>query len=277
MSLSPSVPSRRGVLRAAAWTVPAVTVAAATPAFAASSPFAACTVTHALVINAAQGIPTVTDNDRAVVWSTSPVPVVAGGLQDPVSSVETVAVSIDTSMVTGYFQGTGSNGHFLVTNLAQTGAAPMAVGTALKFATRQVANTAAATEMRIVLRFSAPVRNLRFTLTDIDDNGTSNSQRDQVWVESMDGATPAFTFQRAASSVVTGSGTASAPWGTSGATGNVGNNETRGNVLVTTASGLEFEEMELRFKNVASSSSARSNTINIGNISFETEQSVCVA
>lgn len=206
-----STPSRRSVVRGAAWSVPVVAVAATAPAYAASP----CMNKTAL---------------QPVTWSSSPTRTNQAGTT---SSGTTVNV---TGTYTGTLLGAGS--------LAAQNMSPGSVA-ATRDSFHLVNNSPTSLSLNpsgnyqtVTLSFTREVYGLTFTIDDIDR--ASGSYHDHVFLAGAP-ETPSVTL----GSAVTGAGTQANPWRTTG--GNADNSPTQ-SVVVTYPNGMvPMTSLTLRF------------------------------
>lgn len=117
----------------------------------------------------------------------------------------------------------------------------------------------------IHVRFSQPVRNLSFVITDIDGNGSN--QWDRVFIThvngaSVDPAAPAFSADLGAN--VQGIGTTTAPW-QSAYSASVGDENANGNIRVSMPG--DVSSFTFRFRNLADA--ANSNSLNLADLKFQ--------
>ena len=184
---TPHAPSRRSVVRAAAWTAPAVSVAVAAPAYAACSP-------------------SVVDGTYQVQWardynaSTKRATAVRVGTATPGTPGTTpIGLSVSSrffgSVVaasTTANEGTYNNLAVSPANIGGTGTRGLTImqrSTAASLSTPRLDN-----RQEVLLTFDRPVRDLRFKLTDIDsqDPQFSNGQyQDRVFVSGTPTSTKA--------------------------------------------------------------------------------------
>jgi len=200
------VPSRRTVLRAAAWTAPAVSVAVAVPAYAACSPASAVTASYLLdwgvtpwtKTSATTGVATVAS--RTTGGQPLRVTFTSSGPRSLNRSADNLAVPAQTNL-----GGLGSG----VRGLRLDHAAALTTG-------RDNGQV-------LTMNFERPVNGLSFTITDID------SQRrawwDQVSLSGPRTATPAGG--------IGGTGTDTNPWAQRQNNSAIGATSGAGNVRVT--------------------------------------------
>lgn len=187
-------PSRRTVVRGAAWSVPVVSMAATAPAFAAS---------------------TCKDGDYEIRWASdyNATTKVATANRISTSGSGTVGSAALTLTVTNKFNGTmqaGSTGGYsnLATSPGNIGGLGTRGLTIMQQSTTRSLGTPRANQNQVVtLTFNRPVWNLKFTLTDIDS--LSGQYQDRVWISGSPGS---FTT----ASQATGSGTSGTPWSPTG-------------------------------------------------------------
>lgn len=179
------VPSRRTVLRAAAWTAPAVSVAVAVPAYAACSPASATTGSYRLdwgvtpwtMTSAKTGVATVASSTAG--GTAVPVTFVSSGPQSLKLAAANLTVPSQTNV-----GGLGASARALQLHHA----APLTAG-------RDAGQV-------VTISFGRPVSGLSFTITDIDSQG--NGWWDQV----------SLSGRRTAQSAtgIRGAGTDASPW-----------------------------------------------------------------
>lgn len=160
--MSVPAPSRRGLLTAAAWTVPTVVVASAAPAYATSN--AAC-------VTATYSVPWTRANYPAPITSvqTSGIPAAGPVVALSLSSVFKGMVAFrddrdrSANLTVSEYKVGGLNDEGLTIQQQ------LPVG---------VSSTSRARYQEVCLNFTHPVKGLSFTITDID--GTSGQYRDQI-------------------------------------------------------------------------------------------------
>ena len=206
-------PSRRSVVRGAAWSVPVVSAAVSAPAFAASP----CETTYSYRLDWGTTPYTKTGEDGQAVVA----PPVAGPASLTVNFISTVSnattvkrpatnLSVPTTLNPG---GIGANER------------------ALRIEHASAITAGRANRQMIAISFTRPVTGLTFTITDVDSsNSAANGQTrngwwDQVELSGVRNATLA--------SGLTGSGTQAAPWKMVSNNTNAGTNDPAGNVTVT--------------------------------------------
>ncbi|MDT0183426.1 hypothetical protein Q9S36_24870 [Microbacterium sp. ARD31] len=186
-------PSRRSVVRGAAWSVPVVSVAATAPAFATSL----CQ-----------------DGNYQIRWASdyNATSRVATANRISTSGSGATGSAPLTLTVTSKFNGTmaaGSTGSYsnLATSPGNVGGLGVRGLTIMQRSTQTALATPRANQNQVVtLTFNRPVWNLKFTLTDIDSQ--LGQYQDRVYVSGA----PAFTL----ASQVGGSGTSGSPWAPTG-------------------------------------------------------------
>ena len=217
------VPSRRTVLRAAAWTAPAVSVAVAVPAYAACSPAAAVTASYLLD------------------WGVTPYTFSAGASGTHVGTAQVAGTSGSspinvtfTSTVAGQVNRLGgTNGNLRVdtvtTNIGGLGQSQRG----LQLHHAQAVRSGRSNRQTVAVSFDRPVTGLRFTITDVDS--AEDAWYDMVELTGSPNAT-VQTFRRGRRDVpyVEGAGTEADPWHyylDDSTLGNSGSN--RGNIAVS--------------------------------------------
>ncbi|MFC6152742.1 hypothetical protein [Nocardioides yefusunii] len=267
--MSPHTPhtphSRRALIRAATWTVPAVVVASTAPAYASSvppvsgaevtRPSAECRIEHTMVWHR-------TKPTSSTTYAISSRPSLAG--------IDPVTVTIRTEFVDS--TPATDPAHYSFVDLKQSDAT-YGITDAIKFAMTK-RGTQVAT-MRVTFVFSRPVQGLSFIVTDIDSNDDSANQwwspnqRDRVFISHVNGSDAAgrFTPSQPKNSKVSGAGLSSNPW--LNRTGNSANDVTTGNVKASFSG--EVSNFSMTFENYAPSQDG-TNSINIGGMHFETQE-----
>jgi hypothetical protein len=207
---SSHAPSRRTVLRTAAWSVPAVSVSVAVPAYAACSPASATTTSY--MLNWGTGLYTRSSAESG----SASVPGRGVGAQ-PVNVFVTSKVSGDVRLTSE--------------NLAES-----AHGLELHHASRVTAGRS--NRQTVTFTFSRPVSGLAFTIKDVDSQ--SRGWYDQVELSgSRDFAVNErivhwFGFPIRVGDFVEGAGTSDSPWhfyNSNTVVANTGDN--RGDIRVT--------------------------------------------
>ncbi|QCX28771.1 hypothetical protein [Nocardioides jishulii] len=194
-------PTRRTVLGAAAWTVPAITVAGAAPAYAASR---CVTTSHTVSWSAAMWTPDATNQNA----TRGTIPAVSGTPGAPAVTL-TVTRQFFGNMVAAA-QNPLMNMQISSDTVGGTGARGL---TLLQQQNQSTANPGAGQNVHdhrqtVTFTFSEEVKNLRFSVTDVDNywQGTnpanSRQYRDRVYVSGAPTATTSLL----------GSGTQSDPW-----------------------------------------------------------------
>lgn len=230
--MSVPTPSRRSLLAASAWSVPAVVVASAAPAFATSpAPIADCDVDYSLRwanFNAQTGV------------------VVA----QSVTGAAPLTLSVTNQFRGNMTAASAVENRQTYQNLRVS---PVAVGGLTRGLTlmQRISNGMPASSRRanrqeVTFRFSRPVKGLSFSVTDIDSlmpGGGSQQYRDQVEITGA----PAAEF---GSGALRGSGTLGAPWWNSNNSGYT-TGSANGNVRVQFAPTVSVQQVVLTFWNNA--------------------------
>jgi hypothetical protein len=195
---------RRAVTRGAAWSIPVVSLAVAAPAMAATSG-SPCTV-----------------KTGKVVWSSQ-----ANG--NLFGKVLTTAAGVNVTVTAVGDTGAANNG------VKSTGP----IGNANSLLLLHSQNGKNNTTQTITIKFSAKVKNLSFTLLDIDSSRTvsifgtvTNHWQDKISIQ------PAPSSQTRGSTVQ-GNGSAGTPWRATTTNTPVADNKTTGNVAVSWATALD--------------------------------------
>lgn len=205
-------PSRRAVVRGAAWSVPVVSMAATAPAFAAS-----CGSTDVAY--------TLDWGNTAVTTYTAPSNPAGTGTKVGTATVLAPAGSGGSSLTVTFssvMAGSMVRDADNLTVSSETNVGALGLGRGLNIAHAAPIPTGYANRQDISVSFSRAVTNLRFTITDID--ATQGNWIDQVAVSGTRNGVPVST--------VTGSGTTNDPWMPT-QYGNRGNNSNLGNVAIT--------------------------------------------
>lgn len=224
-------PSRRHVLKAGAWSVPAVVLASAAPAYATSQASGAMP----MPAPAPAPMPKCVNHPHLLTWSTAAL-AGSGGPRTAVaraiapvpsgSKVEDVRVTLVSAFEGSMRALSGTSGTNMTVSKDRVGGlgAPGLMlyqeNSSSRARTRAGDRHLDAQVLQVV--FDRQVSNLSFTVTDIDS--TAGQFADRV---SITGGTFAATPARG----VSGSGTAAAPW--VGPSGNVEPGQGQGNVKVT--------------------------------------------
>ncbi|GGD26255.1 hypothetical protein [Nocardioides daphniae] len=210
--------SRRGLLTASAWAVPAIMVSSASPAFAGSGvvppPTSSCREIDYTFSWQASGysfVPTSSSSLYGVGKGSAPATRVPNQSLTP---AEVAAITPLTVTASNSFTGNRMRGRLASDGAANMRVSPFNVGglqarglTLLQDLTTNNslgnnAATRAGHAQVLKLEFSRPVKNLRFTITDIDS--TSGQYRDRVSVSGGASGVRATALR--------GAGTASDPW-----------------------------------------------------------------
>lgn len=216
-------PSRRSVVRGAAWTAPVVAVAATAPAFAASP----CETTYSYRLD----------------WGTTPYTKTGENGQAVVAAPAAGAGSINVG-----FTSTVSDANTVkrpatnlsvptTTNIGGLGATERG----LRIEHSSPVTAGRANRQTITITFGRPVTGLSFTMTDVDSsNSAANNQPRNGWWDQVE-----LSGVRTAvlASGLTGSGTQAAPWKMNNANVNAATDVATGNVKVTYAG--EVSSIEL--------------------------------
>jgi len=221
---APHATTRRTVLRAAAWTAPAVSMVVAVPAYAAASGPVAC-ADAAYEIRWASHY-----NAQARTATARLTRAVGSGALGTAPLTMVVSSSFQGSLVAGS-TGAYSNLALSPGNVGGTGGRGLTIMQQAASRVTSLSTPRSQHRQEVTLVFSRPVSNLAFTLTDVDslDPTRGNGQyQDRV---SVSGAPSG-----ARANQVTGAGTAGDPWRATGA--NVEQDPvsgSRGNVVVSYA------------------------------------------
>ena len=200
------VPSRRTVLRAAAWTAPAVSVAVAVPAYAACSPASAVTASYLLDWGVTPWTKTSDTTGVATVATST-----AGGQPLNVTFNSTGPRSLNRSAVN-------------LTVPAQSNLGGLGNGArGLRLDHAAALTTGIDNGQSLTISFERPVSGLSFTITDIDS-------QDGGWWDQV-----SLSGQRTATRApgVRGAGTDASPWRQREGTSAIGATNGDGNVRVT--------------------------------------------
>jgi hypothetical protein len=199
------VPSRRTLLRAAAWTAPAVSVAVAVPAYAATSGPVVCAdasyeVSWASNYNA---------QSRAAVARL--VSAAGAGTLGSEPLTLTLSSQFFGNMEAGsttLTEGTYSNLAVSPRNVGGTAMRGLTIMQRAKQGVTSYGNNRSNHRQEVTLVFNRPVSNLKFTLTDIDSmdpSGRNNGQyQDRIWVTGGPAGVRAGGLS--------GAGTSASPW-----------------------------------------------------------------
>lgn len=220
-AVSTAMPSRRNVVRTAAWTVPVVAASVAAPSYAASCG----TATYPWRLDWSND--TTTD-----AFSTSyPTPTIVSGVQTGIATITgpagTTPVKVTfASQVQGSMVRDGDN---LKVSSALSPAANnvggLNQGAGLNISHQAPIPEGVANRQDISISFDRAVTGLQFTITDVD-------RQDGDWSDRIT-LTGSRTFSGAPD--IRGDGTSGAPWRPRGSADNAGNNSGAGNVAVTYA------------------------------------------
>jgi hypothetical protein len=154
-------PSRRTVVRTAAWSVPVISVATAAPAFAASP----CSDTYSYLLD--WGVtPYVAPSATSVNKGVATVPASAGG--GP--GAQSITVTLQST-----FQGTATTYDGNLTVLATTGIGGL-VPSQRGVAVRSTTNGGIANTQTVTITFGRAVSNLSFSVVDIDRAANFNDR-----------------------------------------------------------------------------------------------------
>jgi len=198
------VPSRRAVLRAAAWTAPAVSVVVAVPAYAAASSPVACA-----------------DANYQVRWAShynAQSRTAVAGLVSAAGAGTVGSAALTLSVTSRFFgdmeagstattDGTYSNLALSPRTVGGTTMRGLTIMQRAKPGVTSFSGTRSSHRQEVTLQFNRPVSNLKFKLTDIDsmDPPQANGQyQDRIWVSG------APTGTRAGG--LSGAGTSGSPW-----------------------------------------------------------------
>jgi hypothetical protein len=248
-------PTRRTVVRSAAWAVPAVAAVSAAPAFAASE---VCTTYNVNGFPFYSGTSSVGGTRRST-WSQTHTA--------PGSSASVLVQGLAT--MTGSMRLGGSNNNTTNDNFRGY---QMVGGVGQGLCLHQARTTNSGNQPRnhrgaYTFTFGQPVTNLSFYLTDIDYMAGDFADRVEL--------SGAFTYSMPGSNnTVTGAGTQASPFRSSGTVNENDWNSSRGNVLITYPG--EITTFTITYWNALTSFSNvdRDQAIYIGNMSFDYE--VCV-
>ncbi|CUR62238.1 exported hypothetical protein [metagenome] len=225
------LPSRRNVVRTAAWTVPVVAAAVGAPAFAASCGTTSYTwrldwgneTTDDAFSTAYPSAPTT--NAQGVRAGTATITGPAGTTPMTVSFTST-SVGTDTRTNNNLRVDAGT-----YPSIGGTG------GTGLLLQHQNITSGRANSRQEVVIAFGRPVTNLQFSVTDIDSNdqqGNNNDFYDQVELTGTRSYT--FTSRGGGNTYVIGAGTQNDPWhmyNDDTVANDSGANSDRGNVNLT--------------------------------------------
>ncbi len=249
-----ALPSRRTVVRTAAWTLPAVTALSAAPAFATTP--GACTTYTVASVPFFSGTSTVGGTRRST-WSMSTT-----GTGAPMPLLVSAAATTTGDVRLGGSQSSTTNDNFR--GYANVGG--VGQGLCLHQARTTTSGTPAR-DHRVAYKFTfaQPVKNLSFYITDIDYG--SNDYSDRVELSG------AFTVSRPfTNNDVSGAGTVADPLRPSGTNAHNDWNSSRGTVLVTYAG--EVTEFTLTYWNALTSMSGsvdRDQAVYVAGMKFDYE------
>lgn len=226
--------SRRSVARGFAWTVPAVAVTAAAPAFAASMP---CTLQTVSTFSTATPTAAITTNKGT------------GSDGVTVTATATKSGTFNTAV---QYNMTSPDGKFI--QLAQ--------------------NPGSGQYQELTFTFSQPVYNLSFVVADVDYlNNMNGTYKDGVVVQQVNGATPVYTTT-AKGSNVTGSGTTSSPFQPVSTTTQYVYSDAAGQVTVKVNPTTGVTTFSIRYSDLANRTDSLSQQIYIGGITYTTTNCV---
>lgn len=252
--MSSFTPSRRGLITASAWTVPAVVLASSAPAFAnsqeASSPSPMCAAITYVANWTSQNYNFQPSSASAPygVGTGTVTATPAGGM---VPTGMRTAVQPMVVTVTNAYMGNRVRGASAGDGAANMRVSPFNVGkrasrglTLMQAygSTTKLPGVRADHGQTLTLQFNRPVKGLKFTITDIDSS--DGQYRDRVSV------VPAPASFSKASQGLGGSGTTGAPWGQSSHRATYDpSRESDGNVTLTYGFGTDVSTVEIRFWN----------------------------
>lgn len=219
-------PSRRTLVRGAAWSVPVVAMAATAPAFAASC--GSITTSYALDWNNTART-TYTPPATPAGTGTGKKTGYATALATAGSGASSVTVTFDSTTV-GTVSRTANNLVLGGSNVGGTG------GPGLQL-THDSLQTGRGNRQELVITFSRPVTELSFSIADIDSS--SGSWYDQVELTGTTGSgVAAFTQSPVATTsstsvVVWGDGSQGQPWRPRNDSQNIGSGSSAGNKTLT--------------------------------------------
>lgn len=230
-------PSRRTVVRGAAWSVPVVAVATAAPAFAASP----CTAKTALL---------------PVTWSAT---------STTTSQTGTTTTGATVSVAAAYTRAGLSPGSLGSGNLGAQTASSTRDSFAIVNNTPALLTGDPSTNFQTVtFTFSEPVFGLTFSIDDID-RGTG--YWDWVSLASSPGEIPGATFS--AGTTIIGGGTDANGWRTSATSG--GDNLATQTVTATYANGLVgITQLRLKFWSTVNNATSTAHLLRLRQMSFRT-------
>lgn len=252
--MSYATPSRRGLLTASAWAVPSIVVAAAAPSFAASSdlPSSKVCIDTNYALNWAGAAWSYSSTSGSGVAGTSNGVGVAKAVQTrtlPGHTYDPVAITVANTFsgnAVGLVNNNGKNmvvPNHLVGGLGQRG---LEMYQGISGSQAKSSSERRQDSQTVAVTFDRPVRNLAFTITDIDF--TTGQYADRVELLGP--------FTAVKPSTVTGSGTQASPWQGNASSGNVDHvTSGQGNVKVTFAGPVTA--FALRFWNADGGSSGK--------------------
>lgn len=227
-------PSRRSVVRGAAWSVPVIAVAANAPAFAASP----CQNKTALL---------------PVTWGSTSTVTSRSGSATNGTTVSVTAAYTQSGLTPGSL-GSGNLG------VQQSGASFSIVNNTPALLT----GDASTNFQTVTFNFSVPVFELTFSIDDID-RGTG--YWDYVSLNTTPAELPTPTYSTG--TTITGAGTDSNAWRTSAATG--GDNLATQAVTATYANGLiGISQLRLKFWSPVNAATSTSHVLRLRQMSFRT-------
>ena len=204
--MSHVMPSRRHVVRTAAWTVPVMAATVAAPAYAAS-----CGVT-----TYAWRLDWGNENTTDSFTTSYPAPSTVAGVR---TGTATITGPVGTSAMTVTFRSTNSGADTRTNNNLRVDAASYpnvgnTGGTGLLLQHQGIVAGRANSFQQVDITFGRPVSNLRFTLTDIDSNNPSGSGNDFYDQVELSGSRTFGATARPGNNgtYVIGSGTQADPW-----------------------------------------------------------------
>jgi hypothetical protein len=226
------LPSRRNVVRTAAWTVPVVAATVAAPAFAASCGTTSYTWlldwgNEDTTDSFSTAYPSPTTNGSGVRAGTATITGPTGTTPMTVTFTST-SVGTDTR--------TNNNLRVDAANYPNIGGTG---GTGLLLQHQNITSGRDNSRQEVVIAFGRLVSNLQFSVTDIDSNDQAGNSSDFYDRVELTG-TPSYTFtaRQGNNTYVIGSGTSADPWrmyDQDVATNDTGTNSNRGNVNLTYA------------------------------------------
>ena len=237
-------PTRRTLVRSAAWTVPVIAVASTAPAFAASP----CD-TQGYTLdwgNNAKTTYSAPNNPGGTGTKTS----VATVLPPTGSGASALGVTFTSTMFGSMSR---ANDNLLLST--ETNVGGLGQGQGLNMSHAAAIPTGYANRQEVTVSFARAVTNLQFSITDVD--AQQNGWIDQVAVTGTRTGVPA-------AGTVQGSGTNESPW-MPVYYGNAGNNQGTGNVALTFPSVAANTPFTIAFWNLGGNSNQR---IFLGNMTF---------